>query len=287
MLAHDSIPHHLNDGNSTTAGCTGSGDASHTPTDTDLDRLLDFLAEYCRSLLASGVHTSRVIRNSVRIAASQGTELNILVTLRCLILTLRSEGHCDVATRVVTVTPMPISFELNSELSALSWQAFDECLTFNEIRIRYLDIISRPRLSHRLVTLLLSLANGAFCYLFRGDAIAIVIVILATALGFSAKSWLAARKVNVFFVVAMSAFIASITASLSLLFDCTWQTALATSPLFLVPGVPLITCVIDAVEGHVLTAVSRLVNAILIVLCIAVGLAVTLLMVTDGLPVES
>ncbi|MDE7159737.1 MAG: threonine/serine exporter family protein [Muribaculaceae bacterium] len=255
--------------------------------DTDLNTLLDFLSEYCRRLLASGVHTSRVIRNSVRIAASQDTELNVLVTLRCLILTLRAEGHCDVATRVVTVTPMPISFELNSELSALSWQAIDDRLSFDEIRSRYLDIISRPRLPHRLVTTLLSLANGAFCYLFHGDILAIVIVILATAVGFSTKSWLAAHKVNVFFVVAISAFVASLTASLSILADCTWQTALATSPLFLVPGVPLITCVIDAVEGHVLTAVSRLVNAILIVLCIAVGLAVTLLMVTDGLPVES
>ncbi|WP_296004102.1 threonine/serine exporter family protein, partial [uncultured Alistipes sp.] len=59
--------------------------------------------------------------------------------------------------------------------------------------------------------------------------------------------------------------------------------ALATSPLFLVPGVPLINGVIDIMEGHVLMGGSRLVNALLQIVCIAVGLSATLLMVKDSL----
>ncbi len=253
----------------------------------ELVGLMDFIVEYTRRLLGSGVHTSRVIRNAVRIATSQNADLNILVTLRCLIITLRHEGTCEVVTRVVSVTPLPISFQLNSELSALSWAAVDEHLSFEELRRRYLEIINRPRRPQWLVLILLSLANGAFCRLFSGDWIAVTIVILATAVGYSLKLLMTNHRLNVFFTVAMSAFAASMTASLSLMAGCTWQTAVATSPLFLVPGVPLITCIIDAVEGHVLTAVSRFVNAMLIIMCIAAGLGVTLLLITHDLPVDT
>ena len=69
----------------------------------------------------------------------------------------------------------------------------------------------------------------------------------------------------------------------ALRFDCTAETALATSVLYLVPGVPLINGVIDIMEGHVLMGVSRLVNAMLLIVCIAVGLSATLLMVKDSL----
>ena len=53
--------------------------------------------------------------------------------------------------------------------------------------------------------------------------------------------------------------------------------------LFLVPGVPLINGVIDIVEGHILIGCSRLINALLLIICIAIGLSATLLMVKDGL----
>lgn len=252
-----------------------------------LVRLIDFIVEYTHSLIASGVHTSRVIRNAVRIADSQDTELNMMVTLHCLIITLRHENTAEVITRVVSIKAKPISFQLNAELSALSWAAKDERLSFDEIRSRFYQILSKPRRPDWIVLILLSVANGAFCRLFGGDWIAAVIVIIATAIGFAVKLWLTSHKVNTYFMVTLSSFTASMTASLSLLADCTWQIALATSPLFLVPGVPLITCVIDAVEGHVLTAVSRFANAILIVLCISVGLGITLLLITNDLPVNS
>ena len=76
---------------------------------------------------------------------------------------------------------------------------------------------------------------------------------------------------------------ASMYASVALMFDTTSEVALATSVLFLIPGVPLINGVIDIVEGHVLIGCSRLIGALLLILCIAVGLSVTLLMVKGSL----
>lgn len=251
----------------------------------DVVETLDFLAQYCRRLLGSGVHTSRVIRNACRIAECRDMDLHVLVTVRCLILTLRHCHHHEVATRVVAVPALPISFELNSALSALSWEAYDGKWGLDRIRSRYEEIIHRPARSPWIVLVLLALANGAFCRLFGGDWLAIAFVAVATAVGFRLKLWLVSRHVNHFFVTALCAFVASMTASPALLTDCTAQIALATSPLFLVPGVPLINSVIDTVEGHVLTGMSRLATALLTVVCIAIGLACTLLLVCGGVNV--
>lgn len=43
----------------------------------ELIATLDFVAEYATYLLGSGVHTSRVIRNSQRIGTSQGIDIQL------------------------------------------------------------------------------------------------------------------------------------------------------------------------------------------------------------------
>lgn len=53
--------------------------------------------------------------------------------------------------------------------------------------------------------------------------------------------------------------------------------------MLLVLDVPLINGIIDIVEGHVLIGVRWLVNTMLLIVCIAIGLSVTLLMVKDSL----
>ena len=69
----------------------------------------------------------------------------------------------------------------------------------------------------------------------------------------------------------------------ALIFDTTSEIAMATSVLYLVPGVPLINGVIDVVEGYVLTGFARLTEASLLIVSIAIGLSFTLLMVKNSL----
>ena len=53
----------------------------------ELTEILDFIAEYATYLLGSGVHTSRVIRNSQRIGASQGVDLQLSSFQKSTIIT--------------------------------------------------------------------------------------------------------------------------------------------------------------------------------------------------------
>lgn len=252
-------------------------------TQKELHEILDFIAEYATYLLGSGVHTSRVIRNSQRIGASQGVDIQLSSFQKSTILTARDETSGEVVTRVVRIPALPVSFERNSDLSALSWDALDERLPLEEIRRRFGGLTAKPRIDPIFVLLTVGLANASFCRLFGGDWTAVGIVFTATLVGFAAKQRMQAHGVNHYLVFIVAAFMASLCASAALRFDCTAQTALATSPLFLVPGVPLINGVIDIVEGHILIGFSRLINALLLIVCIAVGLSTTLLMVKNSL----
>ena len=230
----------------------------------ELTEILDFIADYATYLLASGVHTSRVIRNSQRIGQSQGVDIQLSSFQKSTILTVRDDATGEAVTRVVKIPALPISFERNSDLSALSWDALDDRLPLDEIRRRYGELIDKPRIDPIFVLVTVGLANASFCRLFGGDWTAAGIVFTATLVGFAA-------------------FMASLCASAALRFDCTAETALATSVLYLVPGVPLINGVIDIVEGHILIGFSRLINALLLIICIAIGLSATLLMVKNSL----
>ena len=249
----------------------------------ELTEILDFIAEYATYLLGSGVHTSRVIRNSQRIGASQGVDLQLSSFQKSTIITAHDEESGEAITRVVKIPALPISFELNSELSALSWDACDLRLSLAEIRRRYDEIVARPRLDPIFTLILVGLANASFCRLFGGEWCAVGIVFTATLLGFYLKQRMQAKGFNHYVIFIASAFAASMYASVAMIFDTTSEVAIATSVLYLIPGVPLINGVIDIVEGHVLNGIARLTSALMLIVCIAVGLSCTLMIVKNGL----
>ena len=252
-------------------------------TQAELTELLDFIGEYATYLLGSGVHTSRVVRNARRIGASQSVDVRLTTFQRTSILTVREEGNPQVVTQVVEIPHLPISFERNSDLSALSWDACDLRLPLAEIRRRYDEIVARPRLDPIFTLILVGLANASFCRLFGGEWCAVGIVFTATLLGFYLKQRMQAKGFNHYVIFIVSAFAASMYASVAMIFDTTSEVAIATSVLYLIPGVPLINGVIDIVEGHVLNGIARLTSALMLIVCIAVGLSCTLMIVKNGL----
>jgi uncharacterized membrane protein YjjP (DUF1212 family) len=153
----------------------------------------------------------------------------------------------------------------------------------DELREKYNRIVSKPLTNPPLVLLMVGLANASFCKLFGGDWGAIGIVFLATLAGFFVRQRMQSGHISHFIIFTVSAFISSIVASTALLFDRTAEIAIATSVLYLIPGVPFINGVIDIVEGHTLTGFSRLTQAVLLVICIASGLSCSLLLFKNSL----
>lgn len=245
---------------------------------------VEFVCEYIAVLMGAGVHTSRTVRNSRRIAGALGLMLRISSFQKSFIIDIIDRQTGESHNRVVEIPSLPISFEHNSELSILSWEAVDDGLPFCEIERRFREIVARPRIGVWVLTPLVGVANASFCRIFGGDWVAMAIVFVATVIGFAVRTVMQARRVNHYVVFICSAFMASFTsASALLLGNPTADVAISTSVLFLVPGVPLINGVIDILEGYIVTGFTRLASAGLLIISLAIGLSLTLWIVKSGL----
>lgn len=240
-----------------------------------------FLSEYAICLQASGVHTTRVVRNTCRIASALDVNAEMTILHKTLNLTLSTHDGQHVYDKVSTIHPRPISFRLNADLSALSWQAYDEHLGLEELWTRYNTILSAPHINDWAVLGLVGIANAAFCGLFGGDMWACGMVAVATWVGYCLKILMSRRHLNIFGIWFSCAVVSSLIASLCsfLQLGHTPETAIAASALYLVPGVPLINSVIDTVEGHVLAGFARLIDALLLIGCLSIGLLCTMLLI--------
>ena len=147
-----------------------------------LKQIAEFIASYATCLLGAGVHTSRVLRNSTRIGDAFGVSIHMTTLSKTLVITILDKGNDNSHTEVAQIPALPISFEYNAELSALSWEIYDRHLPLEEVQKRYEEILARPRMSPKLVLLLVGFANASFCRLFGGDWGAVAIVFVAKSL---------------------------------------------------------------------------------------------------------
>lgn len=154
----------------------------------ELLEILRFVGEYASHLMGSGVHTLRVVRNVQRIGRALDVTINMSLFQTSFVMTVIDNESEKAYNRVISIPNYPINFEFNAELSALSWQAFDEKLPLEEIERRYEAILKYPRISPYIVLLLVGIANASFCKLFQGDWPAVGIVCVATLIGFYISS---------------------------------------------------------------------------------------------------
>lgn len=250
--------------------------------------LLDFLLHYATVQTSVGVQTSRIVLNTSRIAEAYGYHTTMMMFQRNVAITLtphsfpkdleRPKAHP--VTALTHHRTLPLNFYLNAELSRLSWYIHDNKPEIASLEGRLNDILAAPRVSRWLILMLISFANSAFCLLFGGDPFGAFFVFFGTLCGFYVRQELNLRHAYHYLTVLVAAFISSFVVGLCALtsLSTTPQVALSTSVLYLIPGVPFINSMVDFLDGYMLNGVSRLINAILIVISITVGLSVTLVL---------
>ena len=247
-----------------------------------IQALSEFLLEYATTLMGAGVHTNRAVRNISRIAAAYGYSADMTIFQRNITMSLICKD--DETLRRTSVRKLkPLAFNLNliQQLSELSWLPVDNNVSIAEMEQAFRSIVRTKRFSRWTDLILVSVGNAAFCRLFNGDLWAMLTVFAATLLGFLVKQQLSRLKYNPLGVIILSAFAASMAAACAVLFQIgsTPQIALATSVLFLVPGVQMINSIMDLMHGHILMGISRGVHSIMMISCITIGLSATMLIV--------
>lgn len=207
-------------------------------------------------------------------AEALGCRAEMTILPRHIHMTVFLPDNSDSYTYIIATHPMPISFDINTRLSRLSWSMADDRLSLTEAREKFADIIKTPPANKHLVLFLASCANAAFCRLFTGDWAAVGVVFFSTLVGFFLKQVLTAHKVDVRLVFIICSFISSVLASTATLFSFgnTPDIAVGTSVLYLVPGIPFLNSFSDMLDGHYICAFGRFVHAAVLTCCLSLGL---------------
>ncbi|MDL2216612.1 threonine/serine exporter family protein [Desulfovibrio sp. OttesenSCG-928-M14] len=158
--------------------------------------------------------------------------------------------------------------------------ARDDRSAFEHLQRRFHDSIQHPRPKVWLLCLMTGLACASFCRLLGGDWLAMAVVLFVTQGAFLLRRFLVVRHgVDIRLTYLAVSFIATFASAIILRWvpSGTPEIAVASGILFLVPGIPLLTAVNDILQGHTLMGISRGANAAMLTLCMAFGLAATLM----------
>lgn len=243
----------------------------------DLRTKSTFLRDYTTELYASGATTIRIEQNLIRIAETWGTKADFSILPTCLVLTLWNKDETLSYDVVGKIPADRLNFNTITELSKLSWEIHEGNLDVDTARLSYNAIVHQKRLNPWLVLTLTSFANASFCALFGGDFQSMAIVFLATFNGFFLKQRLPETGLDYRAAILISACAAAIISCAGYVFGIgtTPEIALATSVLYLVPGIPFCNAVCDLIYGHYICSISRFCQAMIITICLSLGLCVS------------
>lgn len=233
-----------------------------------------FLSDYASWLLGCGATCIRIEKNIQRMSEAFGVESDMQISPAHIHLTVWDKDHNESYNNIKRVHKSGISFNINTQLSKLSWDVADGKQDFDQA-VETFQTITKTRPANKWAVLLLaSLANMSFCRLFNGDAEAMLVVFIATLVGYRLKQVMLEAKADVRVVFMCSAFASSVFGAGAYLFEWgnTPEIAIGTSVLYLIPGIPYINSVSDMIDGHYISSFSRFIDAVILTASLSVGL---------------
>ncbi len=232
------------------------------------------LLEIGALLMSSGASTHRTRVTMERIANGLGYEIELLITQRALMLTIIAKNQPYFFSRMKRVLPLHPDFKVVSGISHLSWNVMEQNWSLEQINNELKRLKSLPRYPRWVLLSAVGAAGAGFCNLFGGDMINMLVAFTATVAGLYTRQETTRIKFNPYLCVFFAALIASSIAGLAEYYSIGSEPdkAVATSVLFLVPGIPLINSVTDMIDGNIQNGIVRATNGLIIALAIALGL---------------
>jgi uncharacterized membrane protein YjjP (DUF1212 family) len=225
-------------------------------------------------LMSSGASTGRVRTTVNRIAEALGYEVELLITSRSLMLTVTAENGTDYTSSVRRTPPHGVNFKIVSGISRMSWRVIEENWNVDQINQEINRLIALPQYPRLVVLSLVSLAGASFCRLSGGEGLELLVTFTATFFGLFILQEAVKKRFNPYLSIVFASFAASIISGLTVKLGIgdSPEHALATSVLFLIPGVPLINSLTDLIDGNTLNGIVRGVNGFIMAFAIALGL---------------
>lgn len=236
------------------------------------------LLETAAVLQSSGASTSRIHMTLNRIATTYNCDIDVMFTLRTLVLTVSHVDHEYEYTSAKQIPPIGVNFSKVTAISQLSWRIKKNAPKQSEILLELETIDNTSHHPRWLVVMAVGLAGAGFCGITGGPLVAMLVAFVATCLGLLTRQELHKKGFNFYICVFLAAFVACLVTGgvLKLYPNQGFQAAFATSVLFLIPGVPLINSFSDLLAGYTLNGFARFVVGLFTVFMIALGLILAL-----------
>ncbi|HAH22854.1 MAG TPA: threonine/serine exporter [Prolixibacteraceae bacterium] len=240
----------------------------------DAQSVGNILLEIGALLMSSGASTNRTRLTMERTAKGLGYGIELLITQRALMLTIIEKDQQHFFSRLKRISPHGVNFRIVSGISHLSWNVMEQNWTVTQISEELQRLKTLPHYPRLVVLGTVGLAGSAFCNIFGGGSIEMVVAFIATVAGLFVRQEAIKKKFNPYLCVFFASLAASLIAGLAEHYHIGLQPdkAFATSVLFLVPGVPLINSVTDLMDGNIQNGIVRAMNGLMIAFSIAMGL---------------
>lgn len=225
-------------------------------------------------MLQHGASTRLVETNIHRFSTGLGADWSdISISADAIVMT--TVINKEFLTKVRRVVDKGINFQVVAGIQQLTSKIERGLVDadYAEKQLRFLSD-NQPKYNRWLVVVMVALACASFCYLFNGRWHECTMTFLASAAGMIIRQELAHKHFNPLIVFSATAFVATLVSSLGVIIQWGEQPliAMAACVLMLVPGVPLINAMSDAVNGQIQVALSRWGMASLLTLATGIGI---------------
>jgi len=249
------------------------------PKNNEANELGSLLLDVGVYLLSSGASCSRIRITMRRLATSFDYEAHISIAPKSVSLTLNQEEDIAIFSGMRTIPVQGVNFKIISGISRLSWDVLEGNFSIQQVRTELNRLIALPHYPRLIILFFVSLAGAGFCFSFGGKLPEMVITFGATFCGLFVRQEAMKSQFNPYICVFMGSLVASLFAGAFVKagLNINFEHAFVTSVLFLIPGVPLINCFTDLIDGNILNGVVRGINALMFALAIALGLLTAML----------
>lgn len=236
-------------------------------------------------LLASGAHSGRVVNNIKRMAVRWGFLIQLQPTFKGLLVSVQNmNDESDSITLFKESPPHVVHLEILTKVSHLSWKVYDRGLSIDETEKAFEEIKKLPNYNYLLVSVAIGFSCAGLCFFAFGDLMNALVAWIAAFLGSVVRYKVADLNFNAMISIGLAAFITTMITGLGNIYKigAVPEAAMATAVLYLIPGVPLVNCIIDIIEGYLTSAMNRAMFAGFIILCIATGMTLSITLMGIG-----
>lgn len=235
----------------------------------------DLILDIGTYLLASGAHCGRLNSNLGRLASTWEFDINMSPTFKGLLVTVKDlNDPNNSVTRFKNSPAHNVHLAVLTEISHLSWKVQEEKLSITEVEKEFNIIKAKPNYKDIYVAIAVGFSCAGLCLFSFGDTMDAIVTFFAAFIGYMVRVGFARKSFNPMICISIAAFITTLITGLGRLYGVGShpEAAMATAVLYLIPGVPLINCVIDLIEGYLSSAINRALFGGFILLCIAAGM---------------